>query len=163
MLHWLQDGMLTEFNPARPAFELRGYAATQEKHDTPVSVAEQVMASRPYTAEEQWTVSQAFEQMERHAVHHLPVIKDSKVVGLLSDRDLLKIEGREKVLVENVMSRKLLTCERETPLWMVARLMTQTRVHCVLVVDSEQNLEGILTSLDLLDCLTYQAPLEMWG
>ncbi len=34
-------------------------------------------------------VDRAFEMMEEHGIHHLPVLASDQVVGMVSDRDLL--------------------------------------------------------------------------
>ena len=57
----------------------------------------------------------------------------------------------------------LLTARPESNLWSVARTMLSEKVHCVLVVNDDCELQGVLTSLDLLGCMTHHAPFEVWG
>ena len=100
--------------------------------------------------------------MNERAVHHLPVIDEKRLVGLVSDRDLLGHETKNESLVRDLMSTRLLTARNDSSLWKIAQIMTTGRVHCVLVIDEEQKLQGLLTSLDILACMTYQAPTEVW-
>jgi CBS domain-containing protein len=52
--------------------------------------------------------------------------------------------------VQDAMTSMLITVEEETPIPDVAARMVQSRIHRLLVVDTDEQLQGIITSLDVL-------------
>ena len=46
------------------------------------------MTRQPWTISSQSSLSDAHAVMREHAIRHLPVIDDGKLVGIVSDRDL---------------------------------------------------------------------------
>ena len=108
-------------------------------------------------------VDRAFEMMEEHGIHHLPVLASDQVVGMVSDRDLLvagmgkdsgdqnKLRRRaEKPLsVAQVMSQPVLTLSPDAPLRSATWLMIKHQIHAVPLVCNER-LVGLVTESDLL-------------
>lgn len=94
--------------------------------------------------------------------HHLVVVDHGRVMGVLSDRDLLKhlspFVGKttERVQdvstlnkrVHQVMSRRLVSCREGTMLAEAGRLMLDHRVSCLPVVDEAGACVGIVTLRD---------------
>ena len=159
MLNWLSNGQLEPFQ-TDSAFG--AYKIFQESSPCPVLKAEDIIRTHMITVGPQCSVVEAISIMNERAVHHLPVIDEKRLVGLVSDRDLLGHETKNESLVRDLMSTRLLTARNDSSLWKIAQIMTTGRVHCVLVIDEEQKLQGLLTSLDILACMTYQAPTEVW-
>lgn len=59
----------------------------------------------------------------------------------------------EPLLVRDVMNLGVVTCSRRTPLTVVARMMAEQRLHCVVVADdleSASSLWGVVSALDLV-------------
>lgn len=59
----------------------------------------------------------------------------------------------EPLLVRDAMNLGVVTCSRRTPLAVVARMMAEQRVHCVVVADdleSASSLWGVVSALDLV-------------
>ena len=102
--------------------------------------------------------------------HHLVVVKGRQVVGVISDRDLLKnlspfvdnqwMERRQDV---NTLKRKAHQIMRRSPIvtgenvsvaQATAYLLAQ-KVTCLPVVDGDDNLRGIVTWRDLLPHCTF--------
>lgn len=100
---------------------------------------------------------------EAASFHHLIVTDAHKVVGVLSDRDLLKhispfigkMAERTQDLavlkrrVHQVMTRNLCTASPDTPLADAGRIMLNRKISCLPVVDDDDHLEGIITIRDL--------------
>jgi acetoin utilization protein AcuB len=104
-------------------------------------------------------------------IRRAPVIKDSKLVGIVSERDLLNASPSSvttlsvwelnylisKVTVKNVMAKKVVTVEQDTPIEGAARVMADKKIGGVPVV-SGTNVVGIITETDLFKIL-----LELMG
>jgi CBS domain-containing protein len=98
-------------------------------------------------------------------IHGAPVVDDAgKVRGVLSALDLLRIvreelepaapEDRvEDATAADAMTKELVTVKPTAPVEEVARTMLAHHVHRVLVVDEDRELEGVITSFDLLRVL----------
>jgi acetoin utilization protein AcuB len=96
--------------------------------------------------------------------HHLVVVDDGRVVGVISDRDLLRhlspfvdrVNERAQDAAtltkraHQVMSRPVVTCEEGTPIGEAGRRMLDRRVTCLPVVDARGGCVGIVTMRDIL-------------
>jgi len=101
--------------------------------------------------------------MESLGVHHVPVVRDGIVVGILSDRDVL-LHGyptKNKHMgfpsgfhVRDVMTAPVITCNVNTTIRAAANQMIESRIHCLPVTESGGKLVGIITATDLLRLLT---------
>lgn len=163
MLCWLCDGKTEAFQNLDKDPRMAVYRRLSDSQPQAVMKASEVMNFPVITIENSQTVSAALTLMNEHSLHHLPVLDEEKsLVGLASDRDLLLVSDKSETQVSEVMARRLLTARPDSSLWSVAQTMTASRVNCVVVVNEHKELLGILTSLDLLACMTHHAPVEVW-
>jgi CBS domain-containing protein len=106
-------------------------------------------------------------------IRHMPVLDASRVVGVVSSRDLLaaslsKIldfapEQRRSFMrsvdVGDVMTRDLVTVTPETTLREAARLMVQNQIGCLPVVSPDGTFVGLVTETDLIrSALLWEEP-----
>jgi CBS domain-containing protein len=163
MLSWLEKGTLKPYKLERPISPGAYKILIEEEPDEVIRVF-QIMHRHPITVDSNAKVQEALSLMKDRDIHHLPVLsEEGAVVGLVSDRDLYDTENRAQTLVNDIMTVRLLTALEDSAIWLVGQIMLSNRVNCVLVVNSEQMLLGIITSLDILACMTYQAPIEVWA
>jgi acetoin utilization protein AcuB len=110
-------------------------------------------------------VGELRELFQQHHFHHLLVVEGDLVVGVVSDRDLLKNvspfvgstfnERTQDVALLNrrvhqIMSRKPITTSPSTSLEEAARIMLDHDVTCLPIVDEQQHPVGIVSEKDLL-------------
>jgi acetoin utilization protein AcuB len=122
------------------------------------------MSSDPVTVSVDDTVSEARRLLDTEGVRHLPVVDDTRLVGILSDRDVAIREAalRQAVLrndiatlldderpVEAVMSSDVHTVGADVPIAEAARTLVSRRINALPVVE-DGRLVGILTSTDCL-------------
>lgn len=104
------------------------------------------------------------EELHRHGFRHLLVVEDGRLVGVISDRDVLRAvspfldtrveEPRDVQTLtrpaREVMRADPITVQPETPIEEAGRLLLENTISCLPVVDRERALVGIVTSKDIL-------------
>ncbi len=101
------------------------------------------------------SVAEAMETMEANGIHHLVVLADDNVAGLIELRWLLSwLHEHTSAAIHksltNIELPSFLTASPETDAHQLARLMLAHRLNAALVVDAKGKPEGIVTSTDYL-------------
>jgi cystathionine beta-synthase len=111
------------------------------------------------TAESGQTVAEAVRLMKGRGISQLPVLEDGRLVGILTESDVLGklVEGRASLesKVAEVMFRNVRTIGESDDASVLSRLFAEGLV--AVVVDEARALKGIVTKLDLVDFLTRSA------
>lgn len=96
-------------------------------------------------------------------IRSLPVMQEGALVGLVTRTDMVRVEpsrfaspkNQEQSLavllqpVEKIMTRKLIVTSPQENLEAVAKTMLENKIHCLPVMDDENQLCGIITASDL--------------
>ena len=116
-------------------------------------------------------VQDALVQMRKERVSRYPVLKNGKMIGIVSEDDLLNASPSDvtslsvwevnyllsKITVERVMTREVVTVKEDTPLEEAARLMADHRIGGIPVVKGD-TVVGMITQTDI-----FRVFLEMLG
>ena len=102
-------------------------------------------------------IRQAHELMLKMTARHLPVVKGARLIGILSDRDILLRVGRTddgfvypNLCVSDLMTPAPLTAGPHTPIPELATLLLEYKIDALPIVTGEATLVGLVTSSDLL-------------
>lgn len=125
----------------------------EERRKEELSVAG-LMTPSPLCVRRTATVRVALERMRRADVRHLPVVDArGRLVGFLSDRDLLRVEGapggRDRK-VEDVMTTDVLSVRPATLAREVSALLLDRKIGAVPVADDHGQVVGIVSETDFL-------------
>lgn len=90
--------------------------------------------------------------MRREDIHHLVVLEDEKLVGIISDRDLHPIHPLHDGTVADAMTAPVVTVDRDTKLAEAVDVMQERECSSVIIVGDE-GMEGIFTTSDALRAL----------
>lgn len=108
------------------------------------------------TAASSDTVADSVLKMKEKGISQLPVVDDGKLVGIITESDLLGklVDGRASLssAVAEVMFRKVRTAQENDDARALTKMFAEGLVG--LVVDEQQRLKGIITKMDLVDYLT---------
>jgi acetoin utilization protein AcuB len=124
------------------------------------------MTRQVITADPQESVLHAMHVMRDRGIKHLPVVKDGKLVGVISDRDIkaycpskaTALDVYEinyllsKASVREAMGARLLTIAPDAPVEDAAMMMLDENVGCLPVVAGE-TLAGIISDRDIFRAL----------
>ena len=126
-------------------------------------LVKEIMVGSPVTLKPEDTLNLANDLISLGRIRHIPVVEDGRLIGLLSERDLIgaaatQIFGLKQksksallksVLIKNVMKKKVITVTPETKIGEAARLMADKKIGCVPVMD-DGRLVGLVTTTDIL-------------
>jgi IMP dehydrogenase len=114
-----------------------------------VKRSESGMIVDPVTIAPEMTVRQALEMMNKYKVSGVPVTRGTRLVGILTNRDL-RFERNLDQPVSDVMTKdNLITVPVGTTLDEAERILQTHRIEKLLVVDKDFNLKGLITVKDI--------------
>jgi IMP dehydrogenase len=120
-----------------------------------VKRSEAGMIVDPVTMSPEQPIREALEVMKRYRISGVPVTRNGKLVGILTNRDL-RFETELDQPIGNVMTREnLITVPVGTTLEEAERILHRHRIEKLLVVDEEYNLKGLITVKDIQKRLKY--------
>src|SRR5271168_3789651 len=120
-----------------------------------VKRSESGMIVDPITVSPEQKISDALEVMRHYRISGVPVTKNGKLVGILTNRDL-RFETRTDVPISEVMTKEnLITVPVGTTLEQAEEILHRHRVEKLLVVDDHYMLKGLITVKDIQKKLKY--------
>jgi len=126
-----------------------------------------LMTTPVVTVEMDDTLAVVKEIFDNTRFHHLAVLEEGRLYGVLSDRDLFKAispgvgtpaeNNQDRAALSRrahqIMSRRPVVIEQEQDMRAALRLFEERHVSCLPVVDADANLVGMLTWRDLLQTM----------
>jgi IMP dehydrogenase len=113
------------------------------------------MISDPITVAPDQKISDAQDIMNKYGISGLPVVKNGRLVGILTNRDL-RFEKKLDRKVSEVMTKdNLVTVRPGVDLDKAKELLHQHRIEKLLVVDDNHELRGLITVKDIEKKLQY--------
>ena len=120
-----------------------------------VKRSESGMIVDPVTVEPEQRIADALDVMKRFRISGVPVTKNGRLVGILTNRDL-RFETRFDQPVANAMTKdNLITVPVGTTLEDAQAILHKHRVEKLLVVDDNYVLKGLITVKDIQKKLKY--------
>src|ERR1051325_7629588 len=120
-----------------------------------VKRSESGMIVDPVTMSPDARVSDALEVMRQYKISGVPITKNGKLVGILTNRDL-RFETRFDIPISKVMTKEnLVTVPVGTTLEDAEKILHKHRVEKLLVVDDKYALKGLITVKDIQKKLKY--------
>lgn len=124
----------------------------------------ELMTPNPITIASGQTVGKAMELMARYDIRRLPVIRDGKLTGIISDRDVRQMAGRPSVKlaksasddaylqlpVEEVMTLNAITIRESQPAQDAIALLIKHKISGLPVLGRDGALVGVLSEQDIL-------------
>lgn len=119
------------------------------------SVKELLSGKEVYSVQSGLSVKEVANYMASKGVGLVPVMKDENLIGVFSERDLVKrviAKDKDMILtpVDNVMSKDLVIAKIDEPNESLLAKMKEAKTRHILIIDNEK-LVGVLSIRDLLE------------
>ncbi|UCE86904.1 MAG: IMP dehydrogenase, partial [Deltaproteobacteria bacterium] len=128
------------------SLDIHAQAAEVDK----VKRSESGMIVDPISMRPEQRIYQALEVMARYKISGVPVTRDGKAVGILTNRDLRFVKDTDQPIA-NVMTpgERLVTVPPGTTMERAKELLHEHRIEKLLVVESDGTLAGLITIKDI--------------
>jgi len=136
--------------------------------DEPVS---RIMTEAVVAIEIDRPASEVLDCFLQYPIHHLPVVRGGRLVGMLSSADVMKLEFfmpratsdtarflDSRVTIERLMRTPVISAGPATSIAEAAERMVEVGVHAIPVVDEEDRVLGLVTTTDVIRSLLHGAP-----
>lgn len=117
------------------------------------------------------TISEALDCFLQYPIHHLPVVRNGRLVGMLSSADPIKLEffapkGAEdrahyldqRFRIEQIMRTPVTSRGPGASLIEVSDLIVAGGIHAMPIVDGDEHVIGIVTTTDIIRALLHGPP-----
>lgn len=138
------------------------------KRNEPVS---KIMSTNLVTIHHGEPVSKVRQLIREHGVHHVPVVSGQKLVGIVSNTDVLRVSFGDAfhtdertvdatldhtMTLEQLMEKNPVSVRENAPIREAAQILSQGNFHSLPVVAEGSKLVGMVTSTDLIRYLLEQ-------
>jgi len=112
------------------------------------------MTPNPITAKPEDDVKHTLDLLKKNRIRQVPVVKDGKLVGIVTDRDLRAAVLRQApTTAGDVMSSSPITISEDATLEGAAKMIRDCKFNALPVLSRRGELVGIITVTDVLDGL----------
>lgn len=112
-----------------------------------------IMTKKVITAGPDDKLSVARDVFMKNRVHHLPIVRGTQLVGILTTYDMFKLidsgHDYDHVNIKDVMTKHVATLEPNDKIGSAAELFLENLFHAVPIVENGE-LVGIVTSFDVI-------------
>ena len=120
-----------------------------------VKRSEHGVITDPFFLEPENLVSDALALMEKYRISGVPITKEGKLVGILTNRDL-RFESNFEQPIENIMTKEnLVTAPVGTSLDEAQKILGKHRIEKLPIVDEQGYLKGLITIKDIEKAIQY--------
>lgn len=126
-----------------------------------------LMTTQVITVSPDDTIVRVREKMMENTIHHIPVVSDNKVVGIVSKTDIHKVEHHftlfdspeaaqsnaqifNTLLAKEIMSSGVVTVHENEPAENAVDMFLDNMFHALPVVNDRNELTGMLTTFDII-------------
>jgi len=115
-----------------------------------------IIIENPYTINSELTIKDAFSIMDEKQVSGLLVTdSNSKIIGILTERDVLFESPDSSKLVKELMTKDVVTAKLGVDLEQVKEILKHNRIEKLPIVDDNNYVKGLITSQDISNLEKY--------
>ncbi len=114
-----------------------------------VKRSEHGVITDPFFLSPEHLIQDAEDLMARYRISGVPITRDGKLVGILTNRDLRFVTDYSRPIHEIMTRKNLVTAPVGTTLEQAKMILAQHRIEKLPIVDDEGNLRGLITIKDI--------------
>ncbi|HSW35583.1 MAG TPA: IMP dehydrogenase [Candidatus Limnocylindrales bacterium] len=114
-----------------------------------VKRSEHGVITNPFCLSPEHTLNDAAALMERYRISGVPITVGSKLVGIITNRDLRFEEDYTRPIGEAMTQEKLVTAPEGTTLKEAQEILRRYKIEKLPIVDDQFNLKGLITIKDI--------------
>ena len=114
-----------------------------------VKRSESGMIVDPITMRPEQQIFEALEVMARYRISGVPITRDGKAIGILTNRDLRFVRDTHQPISKFMTSENLVTVKPGTTMERAKELLHENRIEKLLVTDDDSTLRGLITIKDI--------------
>jgi acetoin utilization protein AcuB len=141
------------------------------KQDLANTLVSDCMSRKLVTIDHYASAAEANEAMQVNKIRRLPVLKKDKLVGIITQRDILNARPSEikqplsvdalnrflsNILVEIVMTKEPATIYQNDTIGHAAAVMLDEKIGGIPVIDTNQKLVGLITESDIFRLIAHE-------
>ncbi len=116
-------------------------------------IARDIMTRTVFTVGPQVKAQEAAQILSQKRISGLPVVdENSKIIGIVTEADIISKVNREGLRVADIMSHEVITVDEETLVSDIAMLLTERKIKRVPVVQ-DNKLVGIISRADIVNAV----------
>ncbi len=120
-----------------------------------VKRSEHGVITDPFFLSPDHLISDALALMERYRISGVPITREGKLVGILTNRDLRFVTDYSRPISEVMTSENLVTAPVGTTLEDAKTILAKHRIEKLPIVDEDNNLCGLITIKDIEKAVKY--------
>ena len=120
-----------------------------------VKRSENGVITDPFSLSEEHTLQDADDLMGKVRISGIPITRDGKLVGIITNRDLKFERDFTKKIKESMTSENLITAREGITLEEAKQILAKARKEKLPIVDAENNLKGLITIKDIEKQIKY--------
>ena len=166
-----EAGTVFEGMPSAAAVKAYSTMLQTDVERGPLIHAYQIMSNKVITLQDDDDLAHAWYALREHRIHQAPVLNaEKKIVGIVSERDLLtnidiqdgKVIHAMQRKVLDVMTSPVVAAESVTDIRRIATVMIEHGVDGVPILNENQALIGFISRTDILRSVITDPPLSLW-
>ncbi len=124
----------------------------------------EIMSADVISVHDNQNLSAVARIFRENTIHHVPVLKGKKPVGIISTQDIFKLifdfdSTDTRMLdtlldhtynIKDVMTGKLVIFDEDSSLKDAAKILSDSSLHSIMIVNAKGDLTGIVTTTDLV-------------
>ena len=117
--------------------------------------AADIMTTKVVSRGSQEDLTRIAVEMQRHQIGSVVIMDNKKLVGILTERDFVRVVERvgtflERSLAKDHMTSPVFTVQSDAPLAEVTKLMAEKHVRHIIVLNKKREVAGIISSRDIM-------------
>lgn len=120
-----------------------------------VKRSENGVITDPFSLSKEHTLKDADELMAKFRISGVPITEGKKLIGIITNRDLVFEENFDRKIAECMTSENLITAKEGTTLEEAKRILAKAKVEKLPIVDENGNLKGLITIKDIEKQMKY--------